>query len=64
VTGPAAALTAQATPVHPRQLELFPVRTRPRIAIDYARPDGGPLTDDDFDLLAQLARTAITRKKD
>ncbi|MGW9439620.1 hypothetical protein [Streptomyces sp. NPDC055607] len=39
--------------------------TRPRVTIDYARPDGGPLTDADFDHLAriaQAARTEFTRK--
>ncbi|WP_455355906.1 hypothetical protein [Streptomyces sp. SYSU K217416] len=40
------------------------MRTRPHITIDYARPDGGPLTSEDFDLLARLARTATTRKGD
>ncbi len=55
---------AEATPVHPGQLELLRVRTRPHITIDYARPDGGPLTSEDFDLLARLARTATTRKGD
>ncbi|WP_277622442.1 hypothetical protein [Streptomyces sp. CB03238] len=40
------------------------MRSRPHITIDYARPDGGPLTGEDFDLLARLARTATTRKGD
>lgn len=39
------------------QLALFPVRTSRRV-VSYARPDGGPLTDADFDHLARLARTA------
>lgn len=60
----AAALAAEATPLCPGQLELFRVRSRPHLTIDYARPDGGPLTDVDFDVLARLARTAITRKGD
>ncbi|MGW1807191.1 hypothetical protein [Streptomyces sp. NPDC002078] len=34
------------------------MRIRPRIAIDCARPDGGPLTEADFDLLARIARAA------
>ncbi|MFI0901772.1 hypothetical protein [Streptomyces sp. NPDC020983] len=33
------------------------MRTSRRI-VSYARPDGGPLTADDFDHLARLARTA------
>lgn len=48
---------AEATPLHPGQLALFPA-PGPRIVISYARPDGGPLTDADFDHLARLARTA------
>ncbi|WP_455361256.1 hypothetical protein [Streptomyces sp. SYSU K21746] len=40
------------------------MRTRPPITIDYARPDGGPLTGEDFDRLARLARAATTRKSD
>jgi hypothetical protein len=36
------------------------VRPSPSIAIDYARPDGGPLTDADFDHLARIAR-AVTK---
>ncbi|MFE3601351.1 hypothetical protein [Streptomyces sp. NPDC059142] len=56
--------TPQATPVSPGQLELFRVRTRPHITLDYARPDGSPLTDADFDHLARIARAAITRKGD
>ncbi|QRV25853.1 hypothetical protein I6J39_34975 (plasmid) [Streptomyces californicus] len=40
------------------QLALFSVRPRPSITIDYARPDGGPLTDADFDHLARIARAA------
>ncbi|KPC91781.1 hypothetical protein ADL27_28515 [Streptomyces sp. NRRL F-6602] len=54
----------QATPVGPGQLALFRVRSRPSITIDYARPDGGPLTDADFEHLARIARAATTRKGD
>ncbi|MGW6651225.1 hypothetical protein AMK23_34410 [Streptomyces sp. CB02130] len=43
------------------QLALFSMRPRPSITIDYARPDGQPLTDADFDHLAQIAR-ATTRR--
>ncbi|MFJ2589697.1 hypothetical protein [Streptomyces sp. NPDC087538] len=64
MTAPAAAPTPQATPVSPGQLELFRVRRRPSITIDYARPDSGPLTDEDFDHLARTARAATTRKGD
>ncbi|MFJ6889874.1 hypothetical protein ACIQRC_34210 [Streptomyces californicus] len=46
------------------QLALFSVRPRPSITIDYARPDGGPLTAADFDRLARIARAATTRKGD
>ncbi|MFI9311236.1 hypothetical protein [Streptomyces triculaminicus] len=53
----------QATPVSPGQLELFPA-PGPRVVLHYARPDGGPLTDADFALLAELARTATTRTRD
>ncbi|GAA2964935.1 hypothetical protein GCM10010518_59380 [Kitasatospora cinereorecta] len=60
----AAAPAAEATPLCPGQLELFRVQARPHLTIDYARPDGGPLTDADFDFLARLARTATTRKRD
>ncbi|WP_433407066.1 hypothetical protein [Streptomyces sp. CA-146814] len=45
------------------QLELFPVRPRPSITIDYARPDGGALTDADFEHLARLAGAAATTRK-
>ncbi|MGA5578361.1 hypothetical protein ACPCK9_26500 [Streptomyces koyangensis] len=63
--GPFAALPEpQATPVCPGQLELFRARPRPSIIIDYARPDGGPLTDEDFDHLAQIARAATSRRSD
>ncbi|MFF8387773.1 hypothetical protein ACF053_29605 [Streptomyces kanasensis] len=54
----------QTPPVHPGQLELFRVRRRPSTTIDYARPDGGPLADADFDHLARIARAATTRKGD
>ncbi|MFD8268524.1 hypothetical protein [Streptomyces althioticus] len=37
------------------------MRTRPHIIIDYARPDGGPLTDADFEHLARIARAATVR---
>ncbi|WP_042404442.1 hypothetical protein [Streptacidiphilus carbonis] len=47
-----------ATPVSPRQLALFPVRTGPRVVLSYTRPDGGPLTAADFDHLTRLARPA------
>ncbi|GHH25950.1 hypothetical protein Srubr_26270 [Streptomyces rubradiris] len=59
-----AAPAAQATPVCPGQLELFRVRPRPHLVLDYARPDGGPLTDADFAPLTRLARAATTRKRD
>ncbi|MFI9214274.1 hypothetical protein ACIGW7_39865 [Streptomyces sp. NPDC053253] len=45
--------------VHPAQGALFPL-PKPPIVIDYARPDGGPLTDEDFDRLQEIARTAST----
>ncbi|MFC7885278.1 hypothetical protein ACFUVV_25880 [Streptomyces sp. NPDC057376] len=54
----------EATPVCPGQLELFRVQARPHIIIDCARPDGGPLTDADFEHLARIARAATTRKGD
>ncbi|MFF3958776.1 hypothetical protein ACFYY1_37070 [Streptomyces sp. NPDC001890] len=54
----------QSTPVSPGQLELFRVRRCPSITIDYARPDGGPLTGADFEHLARIARAATTRKSD
>ncbi|MGA5599001.1 hypothetical protein ACPCSE_32695 [Streptomyces cellulosae] len=40
------------------------MQARPHITIDYARPDGGPLTDADFEHLARIARAATTRKGD
>ncbi|MEU3433133.1 hypothetical protein [Streptomyces sp. NPDC006863] len=43
------------------QLALFSVRPRPSITIDYARPDGEPLTAADFDHLARIARAATRR---
>ena len=55
---------AHATPLCPGQLALFRVRSRPHITIDYARPDGGPLTGADFEHLARIARAATTRKGD
>ncbi|QHC33872.1 hypothetical protein [Streptomyces sp. HF10] len=64
MTAPAAPPAPQATPVGPGQLELFRVRPRPSITIDYARPDGGPLTDADFAHLARIARAATTRTGD
>jgi hypothetical protein len=45
---------AEATAVSPGQLELFRLSGL-RIVISYARPDGGALTDADFDHLARLA---------
>ncbi|MCX4411596.1 hypothetical protein OG840_61640 [Streptomyces sp. NBC_01764] len=39
------------------QLELFRP-PGPRVVISYTRPDGGALTDADFDHLARLARAA------
>lgn len=53
---------AEATPVCAGQLELFH-RPGPRVVISYARPDGGPLTDADFEHLARLARMATTTRK-
>lgn len=55
---------AETTPLCPGQLELFRVRTRPHITIDYARLDGGPLTTADFEHLARIAQAATTRKGD
>lgn len=57
-----AAPAAEATPVCEGQLELFRP-PGPGVVISYARPDGGPLTDADFDHLARLARTATTTRK-
>jgi hypothetical protein len=56
-TGDAGTPQDEATPVCAGQLALFPVRTSRRL-VSYTRPDGGPLTDADFDHLARLARTA------
>ncbi|MGW6588450.1 hypothetical protein [Streptomyces globisporus] len=50
--------TAPSPEASAEQLALFPVRTRPSITIDYARPDGEPLTAADFDHLARIARAA------
>ncbi|MFJ2745397.1 hypothetical protein ACIO3O_37705 [Streptomyces sp. NPDC087440] len=51
------------TEIHPDQGTLFGITvTRTVIATDCARPDGGPLTDADFDNLAQLARTIVTER--
>ncbi|UZI34030.1 hypothetical protein [Streptomyces sp. VB1] len=44
------------------QLELFPP-PGPCVVISYTRPDGGALTDADFEHLARLARTATTTRK-
>ncbi|MDP9954164.1 MULTISPECIES: hypothetical protein [Streptomyces] len=44
-----------ASPGASEQLALFSVRPRPSITIDYARPDGSPLTDADFDHLARAS---------
>lgn len=49
--------TAEPTPFCAGQLELFRP-PGPRITIDYDRPDGGPLTGEDYALLARLARAA------
>jgi hypothetical protein len=48
--------TQSAAPVEHRsgQLELFPVRTT-SVTFDYARSDGQPMTDADFEQLQQLA---------
>ncbi len=35
-------------------------RRRPRVTIDHVRPDGGPLTDTDFAVLARLARGRLS----
>ncbi|MFF8387779.1 hypothetical protein ACF053_29635 [Streptomyces kanasensis] len=53
--------TEPASPVdvHLGQGVLFPL-PKPPIVIDYARADGGPLTDEDFARLQELARTAST----
>ncbi|MET9562509.1 hypothetical protein [Streptomyces tauricus] len=56
--------TPQATPAGPGQLALFRVQARPHITIDYARPDGGPISDADFQHLARIARAATTRMGD
>ncbi|THA65370.1 hypothetical protein E6R60_33170 [Streptomyces sp. A0642] len=53
---------AEATPLCDGQLELFRP-PGPRVVISYARPDGGPLTDADFEHLARLARAATTTRK-
>lgn len=53
-----------ATPLHAGQLELFRVRPRRCITIDYARPGSGALADEDFELLARLARATTIRKSD
>ncbi|MFB6840249.1 hypothetical protein ACFU6M_35420 [Streptomyces bottropensis] len=52
-------MTNEPAQVHPDQGALFP-QPKPPIVIDYARADGGPLTDEDFDKLQELARTAST----
>jgi hypothetical protein len=49
--------------LHPGQGTLFGVTvTRTCTVTDYARPDGGALTDADFDDLAQLARSVVTER--
>ncbi|MFY0516031.1 hypothetical protein ACOMD4_37450 [Streptomyces anulatus] len=53
--------TATSPEASAEQLKLFPV-PGPRVVISYARPDGGALTDADFEHLTRLARTATTRK--
>ncbi|MFE1076641.1 hypothetical protein ACFW5W_36300 [Streptomyces sp. NPDC058783] len=40
------------------------MQARPHVTIDYARPDGGPLTDADFEHLARIVGAATTRKGD
>ncbi|MFD9453473.1 hypothetical protein ACFWBC_10330 [Streptomyces sp. NPDC059985] len=40
-----------------RQLALF-AEPRPSVVIEYARHDGGPLTDEDFTRMQELARAA------
>lgn len=50
MTEPATTPTPQVT----GQLALFRVQPRPSVIIDYARPDGGPLTDADFEMLRGL----------
>lgn len=52
-------MTTAPVQVHPDQGALFPL-PKPPIVIDYARADGGPLTDKDFDRLQEIARTAST----
>ncbi|MFC9803336.1 hypothetical protein ACFWGE_21345 [Streptomyces bacillaris] len=47
--------TATSPKASAEQLALFPVRPRPSITIDYARPDGEPPTAADFDHLARIA---------
>ncbi|MEU9535852.1 hypothetical protein AB0D00_26535 [Streptomyces sp. NPDC048213] len=54
--------TAEATALCRGQLELFRL-PGPPVVISYARPDGGPLTDADFEHIARLARTATTTRK-
>ncbi|MEV6400859.1 hypothetical protein AB0M39_39810 [Streptomyces sp. NPDC051907] len=41
--------------VHPAQGALFPL-PKPPVVIDYARPDGGSLIDEDFDRRQEIAR--------
>ncbi|WP_047471569.1 hypothetical protein [Streptomyces sp. M10] len=59
MTEPAPTRTPQVT----GQLALFRVQPRPSIIIDYARPDGASLTDEDFDHLARIARAAATSRR-
>ncbi|WP_327332960.1 hypothetical protein [Streptomyces anulatus] len=53
--------TATSPEASAEQLELFPVPGS-RVVISYARPDGGALTDADFEHLARLARPVTSRK--
>lgn len=49
-------LTESAPAEHcPGQLELFPVATTRTVTYEYARPDGQPLTDADFERIKKLA---------
>ena len=50
------------TPI-PGQGELFPVTVQRSVFVDYARPDGQPLTDADFDRLAAMTRSATATEQ-
>ncbi|MDJ0464952.1 hypothetical protein [Streptomyces sp. H27-C3] len=48
-------LNESASAVHcPGQLELFPVTTGRTVTYEYARPDGQPSTDADFEQARKL----------